>query len=212
MKRAGLPLALALLLLVAPGAGMVSQPTMPSMDKLVHAYCPRVIDGDTAYFEVVEDGVAVAHTVRFIGVDTPETRHPDKGPERWGSEAAEFTRSRLEGQWVYLEYDLEKTDHYDRRLCYVWLADGTLFNMLLMESGLARFMVIAPNVRYSAYLIAAQKAAQQAQAGLWSPLPETVLQVDLSAMSVEELFALQQRVAEELERRYAEEPGPTRSP
>ena len=48
------------------------------------AQVDRVIDGDT--IRVRLDGARL--TVRFTGVDTPETRHPTRGVEPSGPEAA----------------------------------------------------------------------------------------------------------------------------
>ncbi|HJW76776.1 MAG TPA: thermonuclease family protein [Thermoleophilia bacterium] len=45
----------------------------------------RVIDGDTVQ-------LVSGEKVRLIGVDTPETKHPQKPVERFGREANDFTR------------------------------------------------------------------------------------------------------------------------
>jgi endonuclease YncB( thermonuclease family) len=67
----------------------------------------RVIDGDTLTLENGED-------VRLIGVDTPETKHPKKPVERFGKEAAAFTKRLVEGQEVQLEYNQQRKDKYGR--------------------------------------------------------------------------------------------------
>jgi micrococcal nuclease len=54
--------------------------------------------------------------VRLIGVDTPETSHPTYAEQPYGQQAKEFTTSRLEGERVALEFDVEKIDPYGRRL------------------------------------------------------------------------------------------------
>ena len=198
--RKALVLAALLLALLATSA-QAAHPAMPDPDRLVRGYCSRVVDGDTAWIEVVEDAIPVAHTYRLIGVDTPETVHPDKPAQYYGREASAFTAETLQNQWVYIEYDLEKTDDYKRHLGYVWLEDGTLFNLTLLEQGYGKFMVIAPNVRYSAFFIAAQKAAQKAELGIWAPAPASVTQIDLKGMTVEELQALQARITDELQNR-----------
>lgn len=58
----------------------------------------RVIDGDTL---VLEGG----ERVRLIGVDTPETVHPQKPVEYFGKEASKFTRGMVEGKRARLEYE-----------------------------------------------------------------------------------------------------------
>ena len=58
----------------------------------------RVIDGDTLL-------LANGEYVRLIGVDTPETKHPQKPVEYFGKEAYQFTKRMVEGKEVRLEYD-----------------------------------------------------------------------------------------------------------
>ena len=88
----------------------------------------RVVDGDT----LVLDG---GERVRLIGVDTPETVHPKKPVERFGKEASGFTQKLAEGKRVRLEYDAERTDRYGRTLAYVFLEDGRLLNLEIIEQG-----------------------------------------------------------------------------
>lgn len=84
--RKGLILTVFLLALLVTSA-QAAHPAMPDPDRLVRGYCSRVVDGDTAWIEVVEDAIPVAHTYRLIGVDTPETVHPDKPAQYYGREA-----------------------------------------------------------------------------------------------------------------------------
>ena len=59
-------------------------------DKSGHIYTVvRIIDGDTV--ELLMDVATVK--VRLIGVDTPETVHPQKPVEYYGKEASTFTRN-----------------------------------------------------------------------------------------------------------------------
>jgi len=120
----------------------------------------HVIDGDTIQLDD-------SRKVRLIGVDTPETVHPQKEVEYYGKEASDFTKSMLEGKEVYLEYDVQPTDKYGRTLAYVWLSDGTLFNELLVLKGFAQVSTYPPNVKYVERFTMAQKQAIEANADLW---------------------------------------------
>ena len=85
------------------------------------------------YEETQADKVEIAghvETVRLIGVDTPETVHPQKPVEYFGKEASAFTKRMAEGKTVRLEDDPQCTnrDRYGRLLRYVYLPDGKLLN------------------------------------------------------------------------------------
>jgi micrococcal nuclease len=61
-----------------------------------------VIDGDTIEVEIA----GKAEKVRYIGVNTPETKHLTKGVESFGPEVAGANRRLVEGQTVRLEWDV----------------------------------------------------------------------------------------------------------
>ena len=112
-------------------------------------YVERVIDGDTIL--VSRDGEYA--TVRLIGVDAPESVHPDADLNTAeGQRAYEYTRSRLAGMQVELETDIEKKDKYGRLLAYVWI-DGELFNAQLVKDGQAKVEIFMPNTKYSADIL-----------------------------------------------------------
>ena len=61
----------------------------------------HVVDGDTIRVEIE----GVTETVRLIGVDTPETVHPQKPVEYFGREASVFLRDLVLSRTVRLEKD-----------------------------------------------------------------------------------------------------------
>ena len=67
----------------------------------IEATVVRGIDGDTIRVRVR----GKVHTVRLIGVDTPETVHPTKTVQHFGAEASAYTKAELEGKTVTLEAD-----------------------------------------------------------------------------------------------------------
>src|SRR5690554_4050235 len=69
----------------------------------------KVIDGDT--IEVEKLG-----KVRYIGIDTPETKHPSRGPEPYGREAYEANKRLVEGKTIRVELDVAERDKYGRIL------------------------------------------------------------------------------------------------
>jgi micrococcal nuclease len=123
----------------------------------------EVLDGDT--IRVARDGHA--DTVRLLGIDTPETRHPTKAVECFGPEAATYTQAHLHGQSVQLEADVEERDRYGRRLAYV-IVDGERFNDELLRLGYAMLLVIEPNHAHARVMLQAELEAKRAGRGLWS--------------------------------------------
>ena len=109
-------------------------------------YVSKVIDGDTIVVNI--DGTLTK--VRLIGVDAPESVHPDSEqntPE--GIAAANYLTDLIGGKYVYLEYDQELYDKYERTLAYVYLEDRqTMVEDLLLESGHAEVMIFPPNDKY----------------------------------------------------------------
>jgi len=121
--------------------------------------------------------------VRLIGVDTPETVHPERPVEFFGPEATDFTKRTLEGKWVHLEFEpWDRIDRYGRMLAYIFTEDGTSFNRELVRKGYARAYTRFP-FRYMEEFLAAQQEARQARMGLWmgekverpAPVPKCAL-------------------------------------
>ena len=134
----------------------------------------RVIDGDTASVRV--DGAE--RRVRFLGVDTPETVHPNKPVQFYGKEASSFTKESLTGKRVWLEYDVSPQDRYNRHLAYIWTAKPStinedaisrdMFNAKLLLGGYAKVMIIKPNKRYESLFRKFEEKARNSKRGLWS--------------------------------------------
>ena len=125
----------------------------------------RTVDGDTIVLDV--DGKE--KTVRLIGVDAPESVHPDRTRNTdEGKAASDWMREYLTGKQVYIEYGMDPTDDYGRTLAYVYLDDGsTILQEELLRAGYATTMTIQPNTKYVIDFEQAEKEAQSNQVGLW---------------------------------------------
>lgn len=141
--------------------------TAPLPAGVVPAQVVRVVDGDTV--RLMLDGQEII--TRLIGINTPETKAPNKPVECFGPEASDFAKTILSGQTVYLEYDpsQDRYDRYDRHLVYLWLADGRNFNELMITSGYAFEYTYDKPYKYIDAFRAAQSDARTNQRGLWSP-------------------------------------------
>lgn len=126
----------------------------------------RFSDGDT--ISVSMGGKT--ETIRFIGVDTPETHDPRKPVQCYGPAASAFTKNTITavGSTVRLAADPQNTDRdrYNRLLRYVYLPDGTLFNEKLIQEGYGFYYPYFPFSKSSEFA-AAEKSAQAANKGLW---------------------------------------------
>lgn len=153
-----MPIALLLLLGVLSSCGNsnISQPDLATI--------VSVVDGDTIVLSVQNQ----TETVRLLGIDTPETVHPTRPIECFGPEASAFTKATLEkGSVVKLVRDVEPRDRYQRLLVYLFLADGTLFNQLLIDRGLARTLSIEPNTAFASQFASHESSARNRRVGLW---------------------------------------------
>ena len=128
----------------------------------------RVVDGDTIVVEM--DGKQ--YSLRYIGIDTPETVDPRRGVQCFGVEASKENKSLVEGKKVILEKDISETDKYNRILRYVYLKldDGSLLfvNDYLVRQGFARNLTYPPDVKYQQRFIEAEREARDNKRGLWS--------------------------------------------
>ena len=134
-------------------------------DKITVTYSSPV-DGDTAKF-VIDQKIT---TVRFLGIDTPETVHPTKKVEPYGPEASEFTKNSLENATkIVLEYDdtAQEQDKYGRPLVWVWI-DDVLLQEQLIQNGLAQTYMLPKKSKYTNILNAAQEEAKAEKIGKWS--------------------------------------------
>lgn len=113
----------------------------------------RVVDGDTI---ICYDKDGNKLRVRLTGINAPESVHPDEEMNtEEGRQASEFLKGLLEDtEYVYLEYDVEQFDQYDRTLAYVWIEeDGEylMLNEIMLSEGYAEPVFIKPNLKYADY-------------------------------------------------------------
>ncbi len=101
----------------------------------------RVIDGDTVNIDYNGN----ATNVRLIGVNTPETVHPSKSVEAYGKEASNFIKNLLQGESVYLRFDTDRRDNFDRLMAYLYRApDGLFVNLEIVRQGYGHVYTEAP--------------------------------------------------------------------
>ncbi len=117
---------------------LVIQPaklTFPTNNQ--NAKVVRVVDGDTVQVDIS----GKTYTVRYIGINTPETN------ETCGADATNFNSQLVLGKWVRLEKDISETDRYGRLLRYVYL-NNVMVNNELIRLGYAEAIEYPPDTKY----------------------------------------------------------------
>ncbi len=142
------------------GSGAESAPTDGEWGVVI-----RVADGDTL---TVRFDNGEEETIRLLDVDTPETVHPSRPEECFGAQASDYTKNLMR-QRVWIEP--MGRDRYGRLLAYVWTGDGedgVLWNVRLLEEGLAVYNDYGNPGQYADRTRAAAEEAMLAGVGLWS--------------------------------------------
>lgn len=127
----------------------------------------NVVDGDTIDIDIA-DGKYPHTRVRLWGVDTPETKHPERGVMYFGQEASEFTKKLTLGKQVtiYLDKDNHTRCKYGRLLAYVQLPDGRFLNEVLLIEGFAYADLRFQHSFHNKYK-QLEAAAKSQKNGLW---------------------------------------------
>lgn len=144
----------------------VAQATQPGLYAI-----NQFVDGDT----IIVNMNGHDETIRFVGIDTPETHKPNTPVQCFGPEASNYTARRIGDKRVRLVSDPLSTDRdrYKRLLRYVYLPDGTNLNQELIVKGYAFYYPYFPFTK-SADFNRAEKTAVNSHLGLWSkcrPIP-----------------------------------------
>ena len=174
---------------VMPSTGFVRDITSDIKDTFLDTASPskeealqkatliRVVDGDTIIILNENDE---NEYIRLIGIDTPESVHPDdERNTEYGNIASNYTKSLLSGTTtVFLQYDEERTDQYGRTLAYVWLSPGAdltsrqdiasfMLNGILIRNGYAIDRTYPPNIKYADIFAELRQEAEATKAGFW---------------------------------------------
>jgi len=128
----------------------------------------RVVDGDTLDIEYQ----GKRERIRLLNVDTPESVHPDQTRNTLlGKQASDYTRKRLAGKWVSLEFEGKKRGRYGRLLAYVIL-DNKNFNLELVQNGWSAYYTkYGQSQTLHGNFIDAQARAKAQRLNVWANSP-----------------------------------------
>jgi micrococcal nuclease len=124
----------------------------------------RVVDGDT----IVVNYKGKPEKVRLLCVNTPESVHPDKKQNTFmGKMASDYTKERLKGKYVDLEFEGAFRGRYGRLVAYVFV-DGKNFNLELVREGLSPYYTkYGLSEKYDQEFREAERYARDHRLNIW---------------------------------------------
>ncbi|KIN51337.1 hypothetical protein B4073_1861 [Bacillus subtilis] len=133
--------------------------------ELVDVTLDRAVDGDT--IKVTYNGNV--DTVRYLLVDTPETKKPNSCVQPYGEDASKRNKELVNSGKLQLEFDKgDRRDKYGRLLAYVYV-DGKSVQETLLKEGLARIAyVYEPNTKYIDQFKKDEQEAKSEKISIWS--------------------------------------------
>ena len=168
-RSAGVWVAIFLLLAFVGGGGLDLLSSDDSLSNRADLFgrVTRVVDGDTVKVRFARG--RGTRTVRYIGVDTPESVKPGEPVQCFAHEASDFNERLVQGRRVRLEIGRERTDRYGRLLAYVHVrGQGRPFvNEELLRRGYARTLAIPPNTARAGRFAVLERRAKRERRGLW---------------------------------------------
>jgi micrococcal nuclease len=128
----------------------------------------RVVDGDTVRVRLGR----TTQTVRYIGVDTPETVKPNEPVQCFGPQASAYNKHLVANRRVRLQFGPERHDRYGRLLAYVYVVgEKRSVSAELVARGYGRVIAIAPNTAHVRAYLRLERSARHERLGLWGACP-----------------------------------------
>ncbi|MCY8923045.1 thermonuclease family protein [Bacillus atrophaeus] len=133
--------------------------------ELVDVTLDRAVDGDT--IKIKYNGNV--DTVRYLLVDTPESKKQDSCVQPYGEDASKRNKELVSDGKLQLEFDKgDRRDKYGRLLAYVYV-DGKSVQETLLKEGLARVAyVYEPNTKYIDQFKKDEQEAKTERLSIWS--------------------------------------------
>ncbi len=125
----------------------------------------KVVNGDT--IDINYNGTK--ERVRLPCVDIPESVHPDQSKNTViGRKASEYTKKRLSGKSVNLEFENRIRGKYGRLLAYVIL-DGANYNLELVREGWSSYHTeYRKSEHHHTAFLAAENEVRDKQLNIWA--------------------------------------------
>ena len=139
--------------------------TLPVLANAGQYQVIRVVDGDT----IVIKYNGKYEKVRLLCVNTPESVHSDEKQNiPMGKVASKYTQKKLTGEYVDLEFEIDRLrGNYGRLLAYVFV-DGQNLNLDLVRQGLSPYYTkYGKSQNYDSEFRSAEKLARKEKLNIW---------------------------------------------
>ncbi len=143
-------------------------PTITPIPKEARGMVVHITDGNTLAVVLDGDPMRLTYNVRLLGINAP----PNLSTDPWGVVAYETSAALANLKVVRLVRDETDFDDDGNLLRYVYVGNN-LLNAQLVEQGLARVDISAPDDRLETTLRAAETKAKADELGIWGSEPPT---------------------------------------
>lgn len=137
----------------------------------------QIIDGDTLVVEMTETtaatpegiGTGTRIQIRLVGIQAPKLPLGREGFTAWplAEESKDALAGLAEGKTLSLSFGGRKIDRYGRLLAHLYTEDGNWIQGELLKRGLARVYTFPDNRALAADMLALERDARAAKAGIW---------------------------------------------
>jgi hypothetical protein len=105
--------------------------------------------------------------VTYSSITAPPLKDPDPKVRDYAQKALEFNRELLQGRQVRIEFGSQIRNADGVYQGFVFLEDGTLANLRMIEAGYAKLSIVPPNLQHAEELRRASTHARRGGSGLW---------------------------------------------
>lgn len=141
--------ALAALLVCAP---------LPAAERLYTV--SEVLTGDTFRLDT-------GTLVTYASIAAPPLKHSDPKVRDYGQRSLEFNRSLLQGKKIRVEFGSQIKNADGVYQGFIFLEDGSLANLTMVEAGYAKLAIVPPNLQHAEELRRASTHSRRDGKGLW---------------------------------------------
>ncbi len=105
--------------------------------------------------------------VTYASIAAPPLKHIDPKVRDYGQKSLAFNRELLQGKKIRVEFGSQIKNSDGVYQGFIFLEDGTLANLKMVEAGYAKLSIVPPNLQYAEELRSASMHSRRDGQGLW---------------------------------------------